>query len=268
VSDRSVRTLTDVVYTSPVGFRPLALDLYVPAGATTLCLYLHGGGWRVGSRRDPPAGARGWSPSFFEQLAQLGLAVASIDYRLSGEATFPAQSEDVSAAADFLAATADRHGLAVTRTVAWGVSAGGHLAALHALDPANGISAAACWYTPLDLESLPGDIDDAGGRGDRGPGSREAQLLGASVDEDPRRHATASPLRHVSAGAPPFLLVHGRADVAVPLRQSERMADALHGAGVAARLDVIDGASHMWPEVATVDLRGLVEETAHFLLEV
>ena len=121
---RAVAVHRDVIFASPVGFRPLSLDLYLPPGPTpALCLYLHGGGWRVGGRADGPGRARNWSPSFFEQVAALGLAIASIDYRLSGEAVFPAQREDVAEAARFLAAHRDDYGLAASRTVAWGVSA-------------------------------------------------------------------------------------------------------------------------------------------------
>ncbi|HEY7920258.1 MAG TPA: alpha/beta hydrolase, partial [Streptosporangiaceae bacterium] len=116
----------DVVYSSPPSYRPLSLDLYVPAGpARALCLYLHGGGWRVGSRTDGPGTARDWTPSFFARVAGLGLAVASLDYRLSGEARWPAQLEDVQAAATFLSLQRKPLGVPTPRTVAWGVSAGG-----------------------------------------------------------------------------------------------------------------------------------------------
>ncbi|HMH91759.1 MAG TPA: alpha/beta hydrolase, partial [Streptosporangiaceae bacterium] len=156
---RGVTVHRDVIFASPAGFRPLSLDLYVPARpAEAVCLYLHGGGWRVGGRADGPGRAKNWSPSFFEQVAALGLAVASIDYRLSGEAVFPAQRDDVAAAARYLAARRGDHGITASRTVAWGVSAGGHLAALHALT-SPGVDAVVCWYPPTDLSALPGDIE-------------------------------------------------------------------------------------------------------------
>jgi dienelactone hydrolase len=116
--------------------------------------------------------------------------------------------------------------------VTWGVSAGGQLAALAALDPAHRIAAAVCWYSPADLDALAADIEDAGGTGDRSAGSREGQLIGAALDERPDLVAAASPIRHVRAGAPPpFLLLHGDADRAVPHRQSQRFAEALVAAG-------------------------------------
>jgi acetyl esterase/lipase len=245
----SVTVHRDLVYSGR-----LALDLYVPPGATTLCVYLHGGGWRMGSRRDGP----------FDEIAALGLAVASVDYRLSTEAVYPAQSADVSDALRFLASSRAEYGIAGDRTVVWGVSAGGHLAALAALSEP-GIAAAACWYTPSDLDALSKDIDEAGGRGDRSATSREGQLIGAALDERPDLVTAASPVHHVHAGAPPFLLVHGTADLAVPPRQSERLAEALRDAGGSAILDLVPGATHMFPELDRAARLALVRRTVDFL---
>jgi acetyl esterase/lipase len=265
----TVTVFRDVVYARPPGYRPVALDLYVPAEpAQALCLYLHGGGWRLGSRSDGPGPARSWSPSFFERVAALGLAVASLDYRLSGEAVFPAQLEDVSAAAGFLARQRAGFGLATPRTVAWGVSAGGHLAAMLALTaPEPPVHAVVCWYTPADLGALPADVDDAGGRGDRGPDSREAQLIGAPLGERPDLAEAASPVRFAHPGAPPFLLVHGTADDMVPPRQSERLAGALVAAGASVTMDLVEGASHMFPELNDDATTEVIERSVRFLLD-
>jgi acetyl esterase/lipase len=267
----------DVVFASPVGFRPLSLDLYVPsAPAQALCLYLHGGGWRVGSRADGPGRARNWSPSFFEQVAAKGLAVASIDYRLSGEAVFPAPSEDVAEAAGFLAKHRGDYGITTARTVAWGVSAGAQLAALLALTEAGGapglggadtVDAVVCWYAPTDLGALADDIDDAGGTSERGPESRESQLLGAPPAQRPDLAAAASPARFAHPGAPPFLLLHGAADRLVPPRQSQRLADALTATGATATVELVAGATHMFPELDDDATRRVVERSAGFLLD-
>jgi acetyl esterase/lipase len=265
----TVTSYRDIVYSRPPGFRPVSLDLYVPAKpAQALCLYLHGGGWRLGSRSDGPGRARSWSPSFFERVAAMGLAVASVDYRLSGEAVFPAQLEDVSAAAGFLARERGGYGLATPRTVAWGVSAGGHLAAMLALTaPDPPVDAVVCWYTPADLNALPADVDEAGGRGDRGPGSRESQLIGAPLDDRPDLAEAASPVRFAHPGAPPFLLVHGTADELVPPRQSQRLAGALTAAGAPATVHLVDGASHMFPELDDEATAAVVERSVQFLLD-
>jgi acetyl esterase/lipase len=260
----------DVVYARPDGFRPLALDLYLPAApAAALCLYLHGGGWRLGSRRDGPGTARTWIPSFFERIAGMGLAVASIDYRLSGEAVFPAQYEDVRAAAEFLAAHRGEYGLPVC-TVVWGVSAGGHLGALHALLASgwgHAVSAAVCWYTPTDLDALSHDIVAAGASADRGAASREGMLLGGALDERIDLVRAASPVWAVSPAAPPFLFLHGTDDVAVPPRQSARLADALMAAGGRATVELIPGATHMFPELDDAATHEVVHRSARFLLD-
>ena len=92
-----VRRVPDVVYCSVPGYRPLELDLYLPRedGPVPVIVHVHGGGWRRGSRRHPlpVLGA-----DFYDRLAAQGFAVAAIDYRLSGEARFPAALDDVRAA--------------------------------------------------------------------------------------------------------------------------------------------------------------------------
>ena len=120
-----------VAYSAPPGFRPLELDLDTPAGPPApVILFVHGGGWRMGTPRGVRPHLRDWRPGPFHRLVAAGFAVASIDYRLSAEAVFPAQLDDVRAAAGFLGARADELGVDATRVVAWGESAGAHLAAL------------------------------------------------------------------------------------------------------------------------------------------
>jgi acetyl esterase/lipase len=246
-------------------FQDKAFDLYVPDGADTLCVYLHGGGWRLGDRTQGPGAAARWQPSFFETIAGLGLAIATVSYRKSFEAVYPAQSEDVTVALRRLASERTAYGITGDRTVTWGVSAGGHLAALAALDADNHVQAAACWYPPTDFDALSKDIDEAGGTGDRSADSREGQLIGASLDERPDLAAAASPVHHVHPGAPPFLLVHGTADLAVPPRQSERLAEALREAGTDVTVELIPGATHMFPELDDDATMSLIRRTVAFL---
>jgi acetyl esterase/lipase len=248
------------------GLHHNTIDLYVPDGADTLCVYLHGGGWRLGDRTQGPGPAATWQPGFFETVAGLGLAIATVGYRKSFEAVYPAQSDDVTAALRFLASERTTYGIAGNRTVTWGVSAGGHLAALAALAAGNDLAAAVCWYPPTDLDALSKDIDEAGGTGDRSAGSREGQLIGAGLDERPDLAAAASPVHHVHAGAPPFLFLHGTADLAVPPRQSERLAEALRSAGGEATVELIPGATHMFPELDDEATMALVRRSVAFLL--
>ncbi|BEP13341.1 hypothetical protein acdb102_16520 [Acidothermaceae bacterium B102] len=254
----------DVVHTRVPGYRPLTLDLYLPdQGAAAVCVYAHGGGWRLGSRREGPGPVGPTSRRLFGRMAARGLAVASIDYRLSGEARFPAQRDDVAAACRWLLEDETVGGLPL---VVFGVSAGGQLAALAALDPDLPVRAAALWYAVTDLPGLPDDIDAVGGDSDRGPGSREAQLLGAPASDLPDLARDASPVAHVTAGAPPFLLIHGDADLMVPVRQSQRLHDLLQAFGASSTLDLVPGYSHMLPGIPAADLEALVDRTTEFLL--
>src|SRR6202012_1756305 len=131
--DDGVRFARGLAYAAPIGFRPLLLDLYLPAAGADpapLVVFMHGGGWlRVDRSLVSPSFAS-WRPGPLTRLAAAGFAVASVDYRLSGEASFPAQLEDVSAAVDWLAGRAGQYGFDAGRVVLWGESAGAHLAAL------------------------------------------------------------------------------------------------------------------------------------------
>jgi acetyl esterase/lipase len=291
-----VEVRRDVVHTRLEGYRPLSLDLYRPAtGARAICVYVHGGGWLRGSRREGPGPLSPTSRRLFGRLAQSGLAVASVDYRLSGEARFPAQPEDVAAACRWLLdeEASPVHGLPL---VLFGVSSGGQVAGLLGLgavdradrpdgpdrpDGSDGpdgpdvhgrsagalpVRAVALWYPVTDLLALPDDIEAAGGVADRGPGSREARLLGGPAAERPELARAASPVTHARAVAPPFLLLHGDADRSVPARQSQRLHEALVAAGAQSTLDLVPGYDHMLTGIADADLEALVDRTAAFLL--
>jgi acetyl esterase/lipase len=261
-----------VKYAGVPGYRPLELDLYLPPAGdepAPAVAFLHGGGWRLGSRESAGPMFRHENP--LEQVAAAGIAVASVDYRLSAEAIWPAQLHDAKAAVRWLRSRADELHIDAGRIAAWGESAGGHLAALLGLtddDPAlegevgatggsSRVEAVAAWYPPTDLTGF-GNPEDAN--------SREGLLLGAAPSSVPERAAEASPLTHVSPGAPPFLLLHGRADRFVPCQQSEHLATALQKAGREVTLKTFEGADHMWlgaPEAA----KEALSETLSFLLQ-
>ncbi len=253
------RLLPGVAYAAIPGVRPLELDLVLPPASddtVPVVVFLHGGGWRVGSRHSagPTYGAA--SPTPFERLAQAGIAVASVDYRLSGEATWPRQLHDAKAAVRWLRARSGELGIDPERVGAWGESAGGHLAELLGLTgadpalegdvgmpgPSSSVAAVAAWYAPSDIAALATDL----GQDPADPDTREALMLGAPAADVPDLAAQASPITHVSAAAPPFLLLHGRQDRLIPCVQSERLHAALMDAGVGVELELYDGADHMW----------------------
>lgn len=235
----SHRVDRDITYSSVPGFRPLSLDLHLPAdsGSSPVVLFLHGGGWMMGSRRQFcffPA------TETFGRLVEEGWAVVATDYRLSGEATFPAQLDDAAAALAWIRENAARYGLDAELIVAWGESAGGQLAALLGLDPTTGLRGVIDWYAPTDLSSVPAAPTPAG------PPTREARLLGGDPTDLGDLTRSASPLYQVTASAPPFFIAHGLDDVAIPPSQSQRLATALNEAGVAADLQLVPGAGHIW----------------------
>jgi acetyl esterase/lipase len=125
--------IADLTYSVLPGFRPLRLDLYEPPGAPgshPLVVFIHGGGWMSGHTRHSGA-FEDW-PAVLASLAAKGYAVASVEYRLSGEAPFPAAIQDIKAAIRWLRAHASQYGIDRQRAVVWGGSAGGQLAALAA----------------------------------------------------------------------------------------------------------------------------------------
>jgi acetyl esterase/lipase len=253
------RVRPGVRYAALPGFRPLELDLWLPpesADPVPAVLFLHGGGWRTGSRHLAGPAFEGAEPTPFELMAQAGLAVASADYRLSGEARWPAPLHDAKAAVRWLRARAGELGLDGQRIAAWGESAGGHLAELLGLTgddpalegdlgvtgPSSRVSAVVAWFAPSDLRAMAADT----GTDPMDPGTREAELLGAPPAEVPDAAAQASPVTHVSPGAPPVLLLHGSADRLVPCVQSERLHRALQQAGASTELTLYEDADHMW----------------------
>lgn len=248
-----------VTYAEIQGFRPLLLDLRLPpaagSGPTPLVVWIHGGAFWSGDRRYlpdtlPPG-------SVFDALVAAGIAVAAVDYRLSGEARFPAQLEDVLSAFAFLRRGCGRWGLDPERFGVWGESAGGTLAGLVALSSAAAVRAAAVWYPPTDLETLRPDGGDAD--------SPEARLLGAPPARATGLARAASPVRQVGGPAAPFLIMHGTADDAVPVSQSEQLHARLLDAGTDSTLVRVEGAGHCFE--GHTEIPYLIERTVAFFAD-
>lgn len=272
------RSHLGVTYATRPGFRPLQLDLHLPAlgstpgGMAPLVMFVHGGGWQMGSRDEVGSGFADWTPTPFEQMAASGLAVASVDYRLSGEATWPAPLEDVTAALRWLRTESAGLGLDAARIALWGESAGAQLAAIAGLlgdsESRGGgpVEAVAAWYGPADLLQLGSQLGPEAPHDPDAADSRESKLLGGALPSVPELATDASPVHHVSSLAPPFLLLHGTADRFVPPGQSELLSEALAGCGVPVTLRLIEGADHLWCGVDDAP-RTAFDLTLAFLLD-
>jgi len=235
------------------------LDIYLPttgSGPFPLVIMVHGGGFMFGDKAD------GGGLTGVDALLAAGYAVASINYRLSGEALYPAQIHDAKAAVRFLRANAAQYNLDPDRFGAWGASAGGNLAAmlgtscgvaalegadLGNADQSSCVQAVVDWFGPTDFlqmdqqftgTSCPVNHNDAS--------SPESQLIGAAIQTKPELAKAANPITYVSAKAPPFFIQHGTADCNVPPQQSQLLADALKSAIGADKvtLTFLQGAGH------------------------
>lgn len=240
------------------------LDLYLPTdarGPLPVIVWVHGGGWQNGSKNVVLPLRLGFSAK--------GYAIASIGYRLTDAATFPAQIQDVKAAVRWLRAHARDYQLNPDRFAAWGSSAGGHLVALLGtagdikefdtgphLDQSSRVQAVVDYYGPSDLArfaATPGYTSHGE------PGSPESKLLGGTVAALPAQAAAASPVTYVSRDDAPFLILHGSADPTVPVNQSEVLHAALQKAGVSSDLHALPGAKHGGPEFTSPEALGWVE---------
>ncbi|ASN19969.1 alpha/beta hydrolase [Arthrobacter sp. YN] len=255
----------EVNYVRAIGFRPLKMDIWLPRrakGAVPVVVWVHGGAFQFGDRRQlPPTFA---PDSVFRLLNEAGIACATVDYRLSLEAPFPAQLHDLKAAVRYLRTFADELGIDGSRIGAWGESAGGHLAALLGLtgnredlhgglgaqNQASGIRAVVDFYGVSSLRDIPPVNLPAGllpaastAAVPAGMSLQPNQMLVGGSD-DPALMAAASPLSYVTADAPPFLLVHGDSDGMVPHAQTDLLAAALQEAGVEHQVITIKGADH------------------------
>jgi acetyl esterase/lipase len=253
-----VESLPDLVYSVPPGFRPLRLDLYRPrnsnsvVGGLPLVVYVHGGGWQAGHTRHSGAFAN-W-PGVLGRLASKGYVVASIEYRLSGEARFPAAIQDVKTSIRWLRSKSARFGIDPTRAIIWGGSAGGQLAALAATScnveslapPPSPLAAQSdcvqglvTWYGVFDFVDAP-----LSGPVEQSADSPVARYLGCAPVDCASTAKLASPVTHLDKDDPPALLIHGELDKVVPVVQSKSFHEALQSRSVAAKLLLFKDVDH------------------------
>jgi acetyl esterase/lipase len=254
--------MSDIAYASASSAE--VLDVWLPSGAAQpypLVIFVHGGGFSSGDKRD--VGPK------VAPLLQHGFAVASVNYRLSGEAHFPAAAQDVKEAVRYLRAHASAHNIDPGRFAIWGESAGANLAVLAGVtasqrtifdDGGLGVDASAAsiqavvdWYGPIDFAQRESQYR-GGGSDCRAPQLADADrfttgYLGADVDRVPQEAAAANPTTYVrsAVGLPPFSIAHGSADCLVPVIQAQQLADTLRAAGGLADLHLLPGAVHADP---------------------
>lgn len=272
-----VKGVPGIVYWTQLGYRPLRLDLYLPpdsmarpASGFPTVIFLHSGGWRGGDLRRN--GVYVDFPGLLASLSARGYVVASIEFRLSGEAVFPAQIQDVKAAIRWLRLHAPEYGIDPARAMTWGTSSGGHLAALAAVTchepafdpvPGSGSSPAAkseaialsgisdcvqgsvSWFGVYDMATIAAQSRQDKAMSRDVPEAPEWRLLGCFAAQcKPAQIAAASPVTYIQANEPPMLLVVGSEDTTVPYHQTLEMADRLKSAGAPYEILVLQGVDH------------------------
>jgi acetyl esterase/lipase len=239
------------------------MDIYVPEGVENppIVVRIHGGGFIVGDKSNPDG---------LDMFIRAGIAVASINYRLSDQAVWPGQYDDLMDAFAFVRANGDALGYDETRVASFGASAGGHLSAVAgialAADPATALKASVVWFPPILFSEMDADMAAVGLTAVTGSTndatSAESKLIGAAVGENRELAEAASPLTLLAAlppeaKLPPFLIMHGAEDTNISPIQSGRLFMALlsrpgteeleyrllpgsgHGSGAFRRLDAI-----------------------------
>ena len=264
-----VRFERDLSYI-PDGDAAQKLDLYLPEQAPDkplpLVVHIHGGGWRGGNKYPCPVVG----------MVRHGYAVASVEYRFSQKALFPAQIQDCQAAIRWLRGNAKRFGINPARVGVIGASAGGHLSALVGtsggrkifeaiggfVEESDRVQAVCDIFGPSDFSTVvkQAEVD----RNVRNifkfntPSDPYSSLVGGSL-EDAGLTSKVSPVRHVSELTPPFLILHGTHDALVPIAQSEQLADVLKAQGVPVWFQRFPGAGHGGPVFSRPAVTALVQ---------
>jgi acetyl esterase/lipase len=237
------------VYFGTGGRQPLYMDVLRPKARSDeplpVIIFIHGGGWIGGNKQ---LGVKWLIP-----FAQAGYFCASIEYRLTSDAPFPAQIEDCKCAIRFIRAHAKELGVDPNRIGVWGSSAGGHLAALLGTtgdsgkfegqggwaDQSSRVQAVCVWYGPSDLPRL---IEKRQGPA---PAFIMRKLLGGPAGENLEKAREASPIVYVSEDDPPFLIMHGQRDRIVPVEQARRLNAALLSQHVPCNMILLERTGHM-----------------------
>lgn len=263
-----IEEIQDVAF-GTTGSRPLMLNIArpkkKPKESMPVVIFVHGGGWYRGDHKGPQN----------YPFAAKGYFTVNIEYRLSGEAVFPAQIHDCKAAIRWLRANAEKFKINPDQIGVWGLSAGGHLAALLGTSgdvpdlEGNGgargfssrVEAVVDWYGPTDLSKMGGTHDE--------PDSPECRVVGGLLYERKEIVRMANPITYVTSDDPPFLMIHGEKDQIVPFNQSELLYHALKESGVDVTLIKVKNGDHNFlpnPSNATIEpsLQEIMRKTIDF----
>jgi acetyl esterase/lipase len=237
------------------------LDIYLPPVkklSYPVVVWIHGGAWMSNDKYAD----MGYMVNTLKDLINAGYAVASIDYRWSTTAPFPAQVQDCNAAIDYIYKNAPQYNIDDSRIALMGFSAGGHLASLIGLSNNNNehdfyyqgkkpgfkVNLVIDFYGPSDLTTLKGaDNPD--------PKNPVTLLLGGTVADKHKLAKEASPITWLDRGDPPFLIIQGEKDESVNPEQSKTLDDWLGKAGISHELIIVPGAPHYGPMFDAEDIR-------------
>ncbi len=266
--ERKVKVFRDIVYAEREGVQ-LKTDLFVPiatppANGFPAVIALHGGAWCTGSKRDMT-----WAGYL---LAQRGMVVACVGYRLAPQFRYPSQLNDCQAAVRWLRENASNWNINPEHITAFGISSGGHLALLLGLrgEVIGGVSSAVkkvvALFPPTDLtaeyyrESAKNPLPLMP--------NYLLNFLGTTYEDNPDLWRDASPIYHVHANAAPCFIIQGKKDSLVPVDQAIRFAEAMRKAGGKVTLVLIDGLGHGYslrPHIMR-QLHNALEEAVRFLM--
>jgi acetyl esterase/lipase len=266
-----VRMERDIQYV-PDGDEAQRLDLYLPEKPAErplpLIVHIHGGGWRAGSKFPCPG----------IHMAAHGYAIASVEYRFSQKALFPAQIQDCQAAIRWLRANSQKYNFDPTHVGVVGGSAGGHLSALVGTaggkkafpliggneDQSDAVQAVCDYFGPTDFTTVIKQAEDDKNVRNifkfNSPSDPYSSLIGVSLDADKQKSEAVSPVHYVSKNSPPMLILHGTHDALVPYAQSEELAEALKAQGVPVWLQKLPGAGHGGPSFGKPPVAALIEK--------
>lgn len=234
----------DVAFTPGTWPSRLLADLYIPLAdePTPAVLLIHGGGWNGTERRSDMDGIA-------RNLAKRGYFVMNATYRLTPDWKFPAQTQDLEQALAYMRKNSDELNIDTSRIATFGYSAGGHLAALIGLDPANDVKAIVAGGAPTDLSFWP-------------DGRLTGLLLGGPVKGNEAIYRMASPVHQVKKDSPPVFIYHGTADDLVPIEHPKAFVSVLEKNGVLHKTYWIEGRSHIMSHLFPA---GAIREATDFL---